>query len=54
MTTIHVGDTVIAYGRLDHLEDLDHRHRRRLGDQAHRQAEEEQDQLIEEVAETDD
>lgn len=53
-TTIHAGDTVIAYGRLDHLQDLDDRHRGRLGDQAHLQAVEEQHQLVEEVVETND
>jgi hypothetical protein len=37
-TVIRAGDTVIAYGRLDHLDDLDHRHRGTDGDRAHLQA----------------
>ncbi len=34
-TRVQPGDTVIAYGRLDHLDDLDHRHRGTEGDRAH-------------------
>jgi Trk K+ transport system NAD-binding subunit len=37
-TVIQAGDTVIAYGRLDHLEDLDDRHKGIEGDRAHLQA----------------
>ncbi len=34
-SVIAAGDTVIAYGRLDHLDDLDDRHKGRAGDLAH-------------------
>lgn len=37
-TVISAGDTVIAYGRLDHLTDLDDRHSGRRGDLAHERA----------------
>ena len=55
-TVVHEGDTVIAYGRLDHLVDLDERHKGRLGDLAHMQAVQEQEQLLAEAhsRETDD
>lgn len=53
-TAIHAGDTVIAYGRLDHLQELDDRHRGVSGDRAHRKAVEEQHQLVEELRELDE
>ncbi len=54
-TTIHAGDTVIAYGRLDHLEELDDRHQDRAGDLAHDEAVREQhDLLIEEERSSDE
>lgn len=48
-TTIHSGDTVIAYGRLDHLEELDQRHRGFTGDRAHREAVREQHEIVAEL-----
>lgn len=45
-TTIHAGDTVIAYGRIDHLEELDDRHRGLSGDRAHREAVREQHEIV--------
>lgn len=53
-TAIHAGNTVIAYGRLDHLQELDDRHRGISGDEAHLQAVEEQHQLVEEIREIDE
>lgn len=40
-TVVHAGDQVIAYGRLDHLRDLDDRHKGVTGDRAHEHAVEE-------------
>jgi hypothetical protein len=40
-TVVHAGDMVIAYGRLDHLRDLDERHKGMSGDLAHEHAVEE-------------
>jgi len=45
-TVIHAGDTVIAYGRLDHLLELDDRHRGLSGDQAHREGVREQHEIV--------
>lgn len=45
-TVVSAGDTVIAYGRLDHLEDLDDRHRDLAGEIAHREAVAEQQETI--------
>jgi hypothetical protein len=45
-TVIHVDDDVLAYGRLDHLQDLDNRHQGVGGDQAHLAAVLEQHQII--------
>ncbi len=47
-TIIAAGDTVIAYGRLDHLKALDDRHHGGDGDRAHAEAVEEQ---LEDIAE---
>lgn len=44
-TTIRAGDTVIAYGRLDHLQELDDRHKGRAGDLAHQEAVREQEEF---------
>jgi hypothetical protein len=52
-TTIHAGDTVIAYGRLDHLQELDDRHRGLSGDRAHRHAVKEQHDIVAEQDELD-
>jgi hypothetical protein len=48
-TAIEAGDTVIAYGRLDHLQDLDDRHRGVAGDIAHEEAVAEQQEVIAEI-----
>ena len=45
-TAIHSGDTVIAYGRLDHLQELDDRHRGISGDRAHHEAVREQHEIV--------
>jgi len=47
-TVIHARDNVIAYGRLDHLEELDTRHKGRGGDLAHEEAVKEQSELVSE------
>ena len=44
---IREGDTVIAYGRLHHLEEVDDRMRDALGDMAHEEAVRQQEQLLE-------
>lgn len=49
-TVINEGDTVIAYGRLDHLLELDDRHAGLLGDRAHIQAVKEQEETAAEEA----
>ncbi|NNF64150.1 MAG: TrkA C-terminal domain-containing protein [Acidimicrobiia bacterium] len=46
-SVIGAEDTVIAYGRLDHLQELDDRHKGRAGDLAHLEAVREQHELIE-------
>ena len=48
-TVIMAEDTVIAYGRLDHLQELDDRHKGRAGDLAHLEAVREQHEIIESV-----
>ncbi|MGI9605490.1 MAG: hypothetical protein ACR2P0_05065 [Acidimicrobiales bacterium] len=45
-TAIGAGDLVIAYGRLDHLEELDNRHKGRDGDRAHDGAVREQEEFM--------
>jgi len=45
-SVIGVGDTVIAYGRLDHLQALDDRHKGIAGDLAHEEAVEEQLEIL--------
>ena len=45
-TVIRVDDDVLAYGRLDHLDDLDNRHRGVWGDRAHQDAVREQHEII--------
>lgn len=50
-TSIHEGDTVVAYGRLHHLEELDNRMRDTLGDMAHEAGVREQEQLLETLEE---
>lgn len=45
-TIIQADDTVIAYGRVDRLVDLDKRHKGRGGDLAHVEAMEEQQEII--------
>jgi hypothetical protein len=45
-TVIRVDDDVLAYGRLDHLQDLDNRHKGVSGDRAHQEAVREQYELI--------
>ena len=45
-TVIHTDDDVLAYGRLDHLRDLDERHKGTHGDRAHREAVREQHELV--------
>ena len=45
-TVIHIDDDILAYGRLDHLQDLDNRHKGLGGDRAHREAVREQHELI--------
>ena len=52
-TVINAGDTILAYGRLDHLEELSDRHKGKAGDQAHEEAVREQVELIESI-ETDE
>lgn len=53
-TVVRAGDTVIAYGRLDHLEDLDERHKGRDGDVAHEVAVREQEELVAELLSEDE
>lgn len=48
-TVIMAEDTVIAYGRLDHLQELDDRHKGRAGDLAHLEAVREQHEIIDSV-----
>lgn len=45
-TVIHVDDDVLAYGRLDHLQDLDNRHKGVGGDRAHQAAVREQHEIL--------
>jgi len=45
-SVVRAGDTVIAYGLLTHLQDLDDRHKGRDGDRAHRQAVREQEEIV--------
>ena len=45
-TIINAGDTVIAYGLLDHLQELDDRHQGRDGDIAHEDAVREQSEIL--------
>lgn len=52
-TVIHAGDTVIAYGRFDHLSDLDDRHRGVGGDRAHVEMVRDQHEILIEQAEID-
>lgn len=52
-TVIHAGDTVITYGRFDHLQDLDDRHQGRQGDRAHQQAVREQHEIVAEIEQID-
>ncbi len=47
-TVIHAGDTVIAYGELDHLDRLDDRHRGLAGDLEHERSVRETHELWEE------
>jgi len=51
-TIINVDDDVLAYGRLDHLQDLDNRHKGVSGDRAHQEAVREQHEIIAEQVET--
>jgi hypothetical protein len=55
-TVIRVDDDVLAYGRLDHLQDLDNRHRGVGGDRAHQEAVREHHETIagQDTAGTDD
>lgn len=48
-TEIHPGDTVLAYGRLHLLAELDKRHADPEGDRAHQQAVAEQHAIVEEI-----
>ncbi|GJM39057.1 MAG: potassium transporter TrkA [Acidimicrobiales bacterium] len=52
-TVIHAGDTMIAYGRFDHLGDLDDRHRGIGGDRAHVEMVRDQHEILIEQAEHD-
>ena len=45
-SVIGTGDTVIAYGRLDHLDDLDDRHKGHDGDIAHAEAVREEEERL--------
>ena len=45
-TIIHAEDVVIAYGRVDHLQEVDDRHRGQRGDRAHRVAVQEHQELV--------
>ena len=45
-TVIRADDDVLAYGRLDHLRELDDRHKGVVGDRAHREAVLEQSEII--------
>jgi len=53
-SVIRAGDTVIAYGRLDHLQELDDRHRGLAGDLAHEEAVRDQQEIIIEAAGSDE
>ncbi|NIR35686.1 MAG: hypothetical protein GWN79_04600 [Actinobacteria bacterium] len=52
-TVIHADDDVLAYGRIDHLRELDDRHRGVVGDRAHREAVREQLEIVHELEEID-
>lgn len=52
-TIIHADDTVIAYGRVDHLQQLDERHKGRQGDIEHLEAIEEQQEIVAELQSDD-
>ena len=51
---IHAGDTLILYGPVERIEELDQRRRGRKGDMAHREAIEEHEEDLEEQEKIDD
>lgn len=53
-TEVHAGDTLILYGPVERIEELDQRRRGRKGDVAHREAIEEHEEDLEEQEKTDD
>jgi hypothetical protein len=53
-TDIHVGDTLILYGPVERIEELDQRRRGKKGDAAHQEAIEEHEEDLEEQEKIDD
>lgn len=53
-TDIHAGDTLILYGSIERVEELDQRRRGKKGDVAHREAVEEHEEELEEQEKSDD
>jgi hypothetical protein len=51
---IHAGDTLILYGPVDRIEELDQRRRGKTGDKAHREAIEEHEEDLEEQVQLDE
>ena len=53
-STVHTGDTLVLYGPIHRLEELDQRHRGRQGDAAHEEAVNEHEEVLEEQEELED
>jgi uncharacterized protein with PhoU and TrkA domain len=51
---IHAGDTLVLYGPIHRIEELDQRRKGHRGEQAHKEAMEELEEIVEEEHEIDD